>query len=300
MAVTKDIFVDNSGAQTLATYLLRCTNSRIRERILTSITSGAFSDSTHVLSASAILGNIGDLSNYANMTGTESTVLGKVKSIDLKVGTPQDASTAGTVYGEIAAVRAEISALTHLTYQVVEGPITGVQNPQEDVIYLQHDAPTYAKGNDNYLLDENGDHATANDGTNDYEVWQDPANGKYYKMVAGVKGDEIFDSEDGGHTVDPIFAEVAMVEDTTYNLYIWANMGGTPVTHEWICVGDTTIALDGYWSKNDVDTNLLKNTILEAMSSSAIITAVQAAWDATDPYANPDTNSYVPAAWITP
>lgn len=295
MAVTKSDYLNEAGVQTLSEYLLRCTNSRIRERILTSLTSAAYSDSTHVLSAQAILGNIGDLSDYANMDGTENTVLGKVKALDLKVGESTDVATDNTVYGAIAAVRAEISSLTHLTYQVVEGPITDVVDPAEDVIYLQHDAATYAKGTDNYLLDANGVHATANDGVDDYEVWQDPSDNKFYKMVGGVKGAEIFDT---GASVDPIFANVALVEDTTYNLYIWAKTQETPtVVHEWICVGDTSIELSGYWSKNDVDTNLLKNTILEPLSSATIIAKVQAAWNATDPYANPDTNSYVPSDW---
>lgn len=300
MAVTKFVHLDEAGVQTLAEYLLRCTNSRIRERILTSVTSAAYSNNTHVLSAAAVLGNIGDLSDYDNMDGTEASVLGKVAALRDKIGTDQDTAEDDTVYGEIASVRALISGLTHLTYQVVEGPISGVQNPAEDVIYLQHDAATYAKGNDGYLLDSNGVHATANDGENDYEVWQDPSTGYFYKMVSGVQGARIYDTDEGGQTVDPIFANVALVADDTYNLYIWANMGGDPVVHEWICVGDTSLELSNYWSKSDADTNLLKNTILDSLSSQTIIAKVQAAWNSTDPYATPDdTDSYVPAGWIS-
>ena len=295
MSVTKLYHLDEAGVQTLSTYLLRATNSRIKERILTSVASAAYTDNKHVLSAQAILGNIGNLSDYASMTGQESTVLGKVKNLDLRVGTASDARTDSTVYGYIKqavyTLEQTISGLTHLTYQVVEGPISGVVDPQEDVIYLQHDAASYAVGNDGYLLDENGDHASYDDGENpEYEAWKDPSDDKIYKMVAGVKGAELASN-------DPIFDNVALVEDDTYNLYIWANMGGTPVVHEWICVGDTSIELSNYWSKTDADTEALKNTIIGSLSDATIIAKVQAAWNATDPYADPDTNSYVPAGW---
>ena len=300
MAVTKLYHLDEAGTQTLATYLLRATNSRIRERIATSIASGSYSDDNHVLSSKAILGNIGNLSNYASMDGTESTVLGKLKNLDLRVGASTDLSTDDTVYGyikaQVAILEQTISGLTHLTYQVVEGPISGVVDPQEDVIYLQHDEATYAVGNDGYLLDENGDHASYDDGENpEYEAWKDPSDGKIYKMVAGVKGAELASN-------DPIFDDVALVEDDTYNLYVYVRTsapGVTPVTHEWVCVGDTSIELSNYWSKTDADTEALKNTIIGSLSDQTIIAKVQAAWNATDPYADPDTNSYVPAAWET-
>ena len=298
MAVAKLYHLDETGVQTLSTYLLRATNSRIKERILTSVAAAAYSDNKHVLSAQAILGNIGNLSNYGSMTGEESTVLGKVKNLDLRVGASTDARTDNTVYGyikqQVYTLEQTISGLTHLTYQVVEGPISGVTNPAEDVIYLQHDEATYAVGNDGYLLDENGDHASYDDGVNpEYEAWKDPSDGKIYKMVAGVKGAELASD-------DPIFDDVALVEDDTYNLYVWVRTSGegvTPVTHEWVCVGDTSIELSNYWSKTDADTEALKNTIIGSLSDATIIAKVQAAWNATDPYADPDTNSYVPAAW---
>ncbi len=295
MAVTKLYHLDEAGTQTLSTYLLRAANSRIRERILTAVNSGAYSNNTHVLSAKATLDHLGNLSNYASMTGEESTILGKVKSVDNKIGTTSDQSTDSTVYGyikaQVAALESQISGLTHLTYEVVDGPISGVVDPQEDVIYLQHDEPSYAVGADGYLLDENGDHASYDDGSNpEYEAWMDSSDGKIYKMVDGVKGAELASN-------DPIFDNVALVEDNTYNLYIWANMGGTPVVHEWLCVGDTSLELSNYWSKSDADVEALKNEIIGSLTDQQIIAKVQAAWNATDPYADPDTNSYVPSAW---
>lgn len=294
MAVTKFAHLDEIGVQTLATYLLRSTNSRIKERIATSIAAGSYSDAEHVLSSAAILGLLGNIGNYDSMTGQESTVLGKVKALDVAIGSSSDASSENTVYGAIQGVRESISALTHLTYQVVTGDIeveVPMAQAREDVIYLQHDEASYSVGNDGYLLTSAGAHATANDGTNDYEAWVDPADGKIYKMVSGVKGAELASN-------DAIFANVALVEDTTYTLYICqlTKTGDVVTGIKWLAVGDTTLTLSNYWSKSDADVNALKNQILESISDATIITKVAAAYAATDPYTG-GTNAFAPAEW---
>ena len=291
MAITKFEYLDQVGAQALATYLLRAGNTRIKERIATAIAEATYSDDNHVLSAKAILDLIGKIDNYASMTGEEGTVLAKIKALDLEVGEKTDTSDKETVYGAIQGVRELISGLTHLTYQVVTGDIATqvpLADVKEDVIYLQHDAPSYSVGNDGYLLDADGAHAKANDGTNDYEAWVD-TDGKIYKMVAGVKGAEL--SAD-----DAIFANVALVEDKTYTLYI----GQLEYTDEtkttrksvtWIAVGDTSLDLDNYWSKKDSDVAALRDLMLDELTDAQIETAVKAAWAATDPYQS--SNAYV-------
>lgn len=407
MAVTKLYHLDETGVQTLATYLLRCTNSRIKERILTAVNDAAYTDDNHVLSAKAILGNVGKLTDYATMTGEEATVLGKVKAaqntadaittkvgnktdtsavdtvygaiakvaedagadidalegrmdtaegdidaletsvsnINTEIGTSEDASTEATVYGaikkvdervdavntaigaktdatttdtvygyvnkEIAAVNATIGektdavtadtvygyvnkevadleemigGLTHLTYQEVVGPISSVTDPSETVLYLQRDEDAYRVGNDGYLLNSNGNHATYNG----YEAWLDTATGKIYKMTNGVKGEEL-------PANDPIFDEVQKLADNTYNLYIWSKQ--TDGTHKWVCVGNTSLDLANYWSKKDTDVAELQSLIVGSLSDEVIVAKVKAAWDSTDPYAEASANSFVPADW---
>lgn len=300
MAVTKLYHLDENGVQTMSEYLLRATNSRIKERISTAVNSAAYSDDNHVLSAKAVLGNIGNLGNYGSMDGTEASVLGKVKNLDLRVGASTDARTDNTVYGyikqQVYTLEQTISGLTHLTYQVVTGPISGVTDPAEDVIYLQHDTPSFAIGTDGYFLNAQGTHAQYDDGENPvYEAWMNASTGYIYKMIAGVQSVQIT-------TDDPIFQNVALVDDNTYNLYVWVRTsaeGVTPVTHEWVCVGDTSLELSNYWSKSDEDVTALQNRIIGSLTDQQIIAKVQAAWNATDPYADPDTNSYVPASWIS-
>lgn len=356
MAVTPYNFLNDAGVQTLAEFLLKAGNTRIKERIATAIAAASYSDDNHVLSAKAILGLIGNINNYASMDGTGNTVLDKVAALRDAIGTSTDTSDDDTVYGEIATVRSEILALSHLTYQVVEGDIeTEVPTAaaRTDVIYLQHDEPAYSVGLDGYLLDSNGDHATANDGTSDYEAWMDSTDGKIYKMVSGVKGSEL--SSD-----DAIFANVALVADNTYNLYIaqptgykknannflvkadgttlatyvaggttyYAYWDGTAeawklstssssyvptdpetviteshlifreagmVDVNWLCVGDTSLELDNYWSKSDADVVSLRTKMFSAMTSNAIESAVHTAFDNTDPYDG--STSYVDS-WL--
>ena len=298
MAVTKLYHLDEAGTQTLATYLLRCTNSRIKERIKTAINSAAYSDDDHVLSAKAILGLVGTADDTASDDTVYGYVNGQVADINAAIGDTEDTASDDTVYGyvngQVADLEALIGGLTHLTYQEVVGPISGVQNPSETVLYLQRDEDAYRVGNDGYLLDSNGNHATYDDGENpEYEAWLDTSDNKIYKMVDGVKGAELPSN-------DPIFANVQKLADNTYNLYIWEKTSGegvTPVTHKWVCVGDTSMELDNYWSKKDTDVAALQSLIIGSLTDVQVIAKVQAAWNATDPYANPSTNSYVPAAW---
>lgn len=279
MAVVKKAWLDQAGVGEMSTLLYKSINTRIRERIATAVTDGT--------------SGTPDSRNDDNHTLSAKVILGLTDAIEASIGDSEDVSTDDTVYGyingEIGRVEGIISGLTHLTYQVVTGPITDVQNPAEDVIYLQHDADSYAVGNDGYLLNSQGTHAQYTDESGaepvTYEAWVDSTDGKIYKMVGGVKGAELQDD-------DPIFDNVALVEDTTYNLYIWARVPGSdPVTHEWLCVGDTEIALDNYWSKTDVDVAALQNLIMEPISSANITTAVQTAFNNTDPYAG--SGSYI-------
>lgn len=297
MAVTPYNYLNDAGVQKMADLLFRYGNTRIKERISTAIAAASYNDDNHVLSSKAILGLIGNISNWDIEQGqsgaidpTAATVLSKVKALQLLIGTSSDTAEDNTVYGEIAEVRALISSLTHLTYEVVTGPITDVVDPSEDVIYLQHDADSKAIGNDNYYLNAQGTHAQYDDAGTVYEAWKDPSDGKNYKMVNGTKGAELASN-------DPIWNEVADVEDTTYNLYICQitpGTGGAEDIVEWICVGDTSIELSNYWSKNDTDVAALQSLILGNISDATIETKVAAAFAATDPYQAGGTG-YLPA-----
>lgn len=286
MAVTKLNFLDENGVQKLAQDIFSNINTRIADRI-TTLTSGSYSDTTHVLSSKAILDLIGNINNYASLDGTGSTVLDKVKALDLVIGDSDDAATDDTVYGAIAAVRATISGLTHLTYEVVTGDIhteVPASEAKEDVIYLQHDEDSYSVGNDGYLLDALGAHATYTTADAEpvtYEAYLDPSDGKIYKMVAGVKGAELASN-------DPIFENVAMVEDTTYTLYIAQLIkdGETVTGVDWIAVGDTTLELANYWSKSDADVVALRTAMFGTITDATITTKVAAAYAATDPFSS--------------
>ena len=301
MAVEKFLYLDQTGLQTVSNYLLRAANTRIKERITTWVSGGpaaaSYSDDTHVLSAKAILGLIGNIGNYATITANDGTILGKVKDLDVRIGTSSDTTTDSTVYGEIARVRAEISQLTHLTYEVVHGPISSVQNPAEDKLYLQNDLDAPKVGLDGFLRTNGGEMASVGTGDATYYGYYDADENKYYKAT--------YDSASGQYVVtetelvyvpgassgnDPIFAVAGTVSDGTYTLWVWNNIGGDPVQHEWLAVGDTAIDLQNYWSKTDADVNALKNLIVGAIptgdetTAGTVIYAVKQAFDATDPY----------------
>lgn len=141
MAVNKLTFVDETGVQQLSTYLLQSANTRIKERILTSINDAAYTDDKRVLAAKTILEVIGKSTD----TKEQNTLYGLIKKLTEEIGTSADLQTSATVYGAIAKAKADvmatISGLTHLTYKTVTGEIDDqVPSPETDVIYLQQDS----------------------------------------------------------------------------------------------------------------------------------------------------------------
>ena len=234
MAVNKVDYLDQNGVLKLSTELLKCANSRIKERILTSVNAAAYNDDEKVLSAKAILGITGSSSDAASASGT---LYARIAALVAAIGTSSDTASDSTVYGAIANAMGTISSLTHLTYQPVTGAITSVTTPDPEVLYLQQDD----------------------------------------------------------------------AQDTTWNLYIWNENGGTedPTTHEmsgeWICVGETSATLQNYWGKDDTDTNLLISTIMGAISDNDIATKVAAAFAATDPFdQSTAANAYAPTGATGP
>ena len=282
--VEKFNFLDEAGVQKLALSIMQTTNTRIKERITTSLKAADYNDTTHVLASKVILDLIGKIDDYATLTGEGATVLDKIKKVDLAVGTAGDGTDAGTVYGEIAKVRGEISALTHLTYYKVDGDINDIaeQDRKSDVIYLQHDEPKIVVGNDGMVKAEGGVDAE----TAGYKAFYDAAQGKYFKVVDGqVTAEELLAG-------DAIFGVAAKAEDNTYILYVWNVVEGVG---EWLAVGDTSLDLSNYWSKTDADVNALKNKIMAPIAEDTITAQVKAAFDATDPYSG--DNAYLDA-WL--
>ena len=78
-------------------------------------------------------------------------------------------------------------------------------------------------------------------------------------------------------TSDPVFAQAGFVDI------------------EWLCVGDTALTLDNYWSKSDADVTELRDLMIDEITNANITSAVQAAFDATDPY---DGASSYNDAWL--
>ena len=227
--------------------------------------------------------SLGTTSDAASATGSVYARIAATKAVADKAATDIGASTdsadaSGSLFARIAAVNAEISSLTHLTYQVVTGDIE-VQVPpaqaKADVLYLQHDEPSLAVNNAGYLIDSNGAPAT----TGGYYGWVDPATGVIYRANDTTSHTSTVLAAD-----DPLLVEggpVARVEDTTYNLYVATNITASSV--DWLCVGDTEIALSNYWSKTDADVAALQALILEAIPDATITAQVTAAFNATTP-----------------
>lgn len=270
MAVSKFYYLDQVGVQKMATEIFKDVNTRIKERITVAdgttpekIADASFSDDNHALSAKAILSYVGDLSKYASLEGSESTVLGKMKEIELTM-----------------------NALTHLTYQVVTGDIDKQvpwEKAETDVIYLQHDAPSVWVANDGYVMHDADTRAYITDGTT-YYAYYDATQGKYFKSdgttISATElsaDDAIFSNTETG---------AAYVEDTTYNLYVAIeekNEQGERTGVKWICVGDTSLTLDNYWSKSDADVVALRDLMMDEITDENITAAVKAAFDATTP-----------------
>jgi hypothetical protein len=271
MAISKFYYLDQVGVQKMATEIFKDVNTRIKERITVAnssapekIDSASFTDDSHVLSAKAILSYVGNLSNYAAMDGTEATVVGKIKEIELTM-----------------------SALTHLTYQVVTGDIetqVPVDDANTDVIYLQHDAPSIWVANDGYVMHDASTRAYASDGSGTYYAYYNATQGKYFRS----DGTTVSTTE---LTADnTIFSDTntgaAYVEDTTYNLYIAIeelNDDKVRTGIKWLCVGDTTLTLNNYWSKTDADVVALRDLMMDEITEDDITSAVQAAFNATTP-----------------
>ena len=342
MAVSQFFYLDQAGVQQVSTDIFKAVNTRIKERItvqntelgnIAGVGADDFNDDQHVLSSKAILNYIGNLSNYAAMTGVENTVLGKIRSLEVNM-----------------------NALTHLTYQVVEGDIeteVPTAEARTDVIYLQHDEPSIWVANDGYVMHDANTRAKANDGTADYYAYYDAAQEKYFKSDGTtVSSTELTSSDTIFDDSNPTGA--ALVDDNTYNLYIaipteylkdtngflLQRDGETPASYtfggetyyvywdssaekwmksstsgsytpydpavelttadpifnnggfvdvEWLCVGDTSLDLANYWSKSDADIIELRNIMFDEITSANITSAVQAAFDATDPY---ESNGY--------
>lgn len=160
MALEKKKYLNVAGMNKLLQTLFAATNTRIAERILTSSTyDDDYANTTHVLSAKAFYDAVG--------------------SVD-------DDAEAQTVYGAIAALNAHISALTHLTYQPVVGPIaTAVPMAQakDDVLYLQRNDNAYKYNREGLLVDGNDDVVVV--GEPAYAGYFDINNGNYYKVSLG-------------------------------------------------------------------------------------------------------------------
>jgi len=270
---------------------------------------GASSDAT---TASTVYGYINaqkkdtdDKIGETTDTSTDSTVYGyingQVADINDAIGESTDTAADATVYGyingEVARLEGVIGGLTHLTYQKVDGPISGVTNPQTDVIYLQHDLPSIWVANDGYVMHDantRASYTTTDAEPETYYAYYDESQEKFFKALNNsgtwtVTETELQDS-------DPIFSDpttgAATVADNTYNLYIYRQIPNTePAQYEWLCVGDTALELDNYWSKTDADVLELRSLMMEAISTNDINSAVQAAFNATDPYAG--SSSYI-------
>ena len=294
MAVSKWFYMDQAGATQLATDIFTKVNTRIAQRITNgTITTDDFTDTDHVFSSKRLLDLIGNLANYASLDGTGNTVVDKIKAVDLRVGESTDTTEDDTVYGEIARVRALISSLTHLTYQVVTGNIeeeVPMSEAKDDVIYLQHDEPSIWVANDGYVMHDANTRASAleQDGETVYYAYYNATQNKYLKSDGTTVSsteltseDSIFDSENNPNAA-------ALVEDTTYNLYI-AVLTKDPSTGEttavqWLCVGDTTIELSNYWSKSDADVANLRDLMFDEIPTATVSSIVQTAFDNTDPF----------------
>lgn len=308
MALTPYPFIDNVGVRKLAETLFKATNTRAKERILTSSSYAADSaNATHVLSAQALYAILGNLAAYATDDGTAATFLSKIKALDLKIGTDTDTAEDDTVYGAIAAIGNRISALTHLTYQVVTGDIeteVPMADAADDVLYLQHDEPSYSVGQNGLLLDSNGDVVEGGEEGSEYAIYFDPGQDKYFKATKSgtsytVTNIEVFDEDDAGNsiTADPAFEDVALVEDTSYNLYVCniTEEGDVRTAIEWIRVGDTAISLSNYLTKSDYDVSAIRDRMFVQMTDTQVVNEVQTAFNATDPYAG--DSSYL-NAWL--
>lgn len=272
MALSKFYYLDQVGVQKMASEIFKDVNTRIKERITVAdatnpekIADASFSDDSHALSAKAILSYVGNIANYASLDGSEATVVGKIKEIELTM-----------------------SALTHLTYQVVTGDIeTEVpwQDAKTDVIYLQHDEPSIWVANDGYVMHDASTRASATDKSGTYYAYYDATQAMYFRSDGTTVSTTELTSEDAIFNTSSATG-AALIEDNTYNLYVAIeekNAQDERTGVKWICVGDTALTLDNYWSKSDADVVALRNLMMDEITDTDIVSAVQNAFDATTP-----------------
>lgn len=256
---------NSSNLQKLSKAIMEYSNNKLSNKVLTNLAAndGSYTDSDHVLAASTILNVIGKLSEYnsGTLTGNENTVLGKLRALQIA----------------LADTNTRISGLTHLTYEEVTGDIetqVPMASAKDDVIYLQHDEPSYTVGNDGYLLVAGTtNYATAGGYYAYYNMDQD----KFYKATAigTVTSTQLSES-------DAIFTNAGKAADNTYNLYfaVLTKSGNVTTAVRWICVGDTSIELSNYWSKKESDIIALRNIMIGDMTSSEIEAVVNQAFNA--------------------
>lgn len=226
MAVEKYLYLDKVGVQTLATEIFKNVNSRIKERILSEVNTAAFSDENHVVAAKAILDYVGSLDNYDTLTGSEKSILGKVKSIE-----------------------ANMNALTHLTYRVITGDIetqVPTENAKTDIIYLQHDADSILVANDGYVMKDGSTKASATDTDgNTYYAYYDSKQQKYFKATEANGAFTISSTELTAD--DKIFTtsenKAGTSVDNTYNLYVAIPTGYKKNTAGFLAASDGTTAV---------------------------------------------------------
>lgn len=143
VVIEKLTFLDEVGIQKLSEAILKKTNSRIADRIVQELNDA--SDADHVVSA-ALLNTLLKASDALIDANTTAIATNKtdvdnasadVESLKTKV-TDNTTNVTAAVDG-ITALDEKIAGLTHLTIDMVVGPISGVTDPKSDVLYLQKD-----------------------------------------------------------------------------------------------------------------------------------------------------------------
>lgn len=143
VVIEKLTFLDEVGIQKLSEAILKKTNTRIADRIVQELNDA--SDANHVVSAALLntLLKARDTLIDANTTAiaTNKTDADKLVSDvgDLTTKVGDNTTNATAVADGITALDEKIAGLTHLTIDMVVGPISGVTDPKSDVLYLQKD-----------------------------------------------------------------------------------------------------------------------------------------------------------------
>ena len=143
MAITTYNFLDEQGVRKFASEIFGKVNTRIAERIVTSVNET--SDDKHVASAKAVY----DLITAINTTNAdiEATVTEHGTKITANETAIADINTAqGVQDGKIdnlvtalGNLSDKVDGLTHLTIETVVGSIDTVTDPKSDKLYFQKD-----------------------------------------------------------------------------------------------------------------------------------------------------------------